>query len=167
MLELQAGGLASDSVPVADPATGTGTFVLGLLRHLAARVRDAEGEGAVPAAAESALRRLVAFELQLGPFAVARLRLLAEVQALTGALPRVEPRMYVTDTLGSPTPMAALFQASRPAIGLQRRAANRTRREQPITVVIGNPPYKDKAKGPGGWVEGDGRPRGAYASLDD
>ncbi|MBK9361550.1 MAG: hypothetical protein IPM99_10660 [Rubrivivax sp.] len=102
MLELQAGGLASDSVPVADPATGTGTFVLGLLRHLAARVRDAEGEGAVPAAAESALRRLVAFELQLGPFAVARLRLLAEVQALTGALPRVEPRMYVTDTLGSP-----------------------------------------------------------------
>ena len=122
MLELQAGGLASDSVPVADPATGTGTFVLGLL---------------------------------------------AEVQALTGALPRVEPRMYVTDTLGSPTPMAALFQASRPAIGLQRRAANRIRREQPITVVIGNPPYKDKAKGPGGWVEGDGRPRGAYASLDD
>lgn len=53
------------------------------------------------------------------------------------------------------------------AIGQQRRAANRVKREQPITVVIGNPPYKDKAKGLGGWVEGDGRPKGSYAPLDD
>jgi hypothetical protein len=44
---------------------------LGVLRHLARRVADDEGEGAVPAAVNSALRRLVAFELQLGPFAVA------------------------------------------------------------------------------------------------
>ena len=86
-------GLAADSVIVADPATGTGTFVLGVLRHLAARVADDEGPGAVPAAVASALTRLVAFELQLGPFAVAQLRLLAEVVALTGALPKVAPRM--------------------------------------------------------------------------
>jgi hypothetical protein len=160
-------GLASDTVTVADPATGTGTFVLGLLRHLAARVREDEGDGAVPAAVESALARLVAFELQLGPFAVAQLRLLAEVQALNGALPRTAPRMYVTDTLGNPDDDGGAFPGFTAAIGQQRRAANRIKREQPITVVIGNPPYKDKAKGLGGWVEGEGRPRGVYAPLDD
>jgi hypothetical protein len=160
-------GLASESVTVCDPATGTGTFVLGLLRHLAERVRADEGDGAVPAAVASALQRLVAFELQLGPFAVAQLRLLAEVQALTGQLPPVAPRMYVTDTLSNPDDDGGHFPGFTAAIGQQRRAANRVKREQPITVVIGNPPYKDKAKGLGGWVEGEGRVKGDYAPLDD
>ena len=160
-------GLAADSVTVADPATGTGTFVLGVLRHLAARVREDEGEGAVAAAVESALKRLVAFELQLGPFAVAQLRLLAEVLALTGELPKVAPRMYVTDTLGNPNDDGGHFPGFTAAIGQQRKAANRVKREQPITVVIGNPPYKDKAKGLGGWVEGASRKKGEYAPLDD
>ena len=160
-------GLAADSVTVADPATGTGTFVLGVLRHLAARVREDEGEGAVPAAVESALKRIVAFELQLGPFAVAQLRLLAEVLALTGELPKVAPRMYVTDTLSNPNDDGGSFPGFTAAIGQQRKAANRVKREQPITVVIGNPPYKDKAKGLGGWIEGDGRPKGGHAPLDD
>ena len=156
-------GLATDSVTVADPATGTGTFVLGVLRHLAARVRDDEGPGGVPAAVQAALRRVVAFELQLGPFAVAQLRLLAEVVALTGAIPQVAPRMYVTDTLGNPNDDGGSFPGFTAAIGQQRKAANRVKREQPITVVIGNPPYKDKAKGQGGWVEGAARKPGDYA----
>ena len=160
-------GLADASVTVADPATGTGTYVLGVLRHLAARIRDDEGEGSVPAGIESALKRLVAFELQLGPFAVAQLRLLAEVVALTGALPKVAPRMYVTDTLSNPFDDGGNFPGFTAAIGQQRRAANRVKREQPITVVIGNPPYKDKAKGLGGWVEGASRKKGEYAPLDD
>jgi hypothetical protein len=160
-------GLATDSVIVADPATGTGTFLLGVLRHLAARVREDEGPGAVPAAVNAALRRVVAFELQLGPFAVAQLRLLAEVVALTGAPPQLPPRMYVTDTLGNPNDDGGAFPGFTAAIGQQRKAANRVKREQPITVVIGNPPYKDKAKGQGGWVEGDSRKTGDYAPLDD
>lgn len=115
-------GLADAGVTVADPATGTGTYVLGVLRHLAERIRDDEGEGAVPAGIESALKRLVAFELQLGPFAVAQLRLLAEVVALTGALPKVAPRMYVTDTLSNPFDDGGNFPGFTAAIGQQRRA---------------------------------------------
>lgn len=160
-------GLAADSVTVADPATGTGTFLLGVLRHLADQATQDEGPGAVAGAIEMALRRLIAFELQLGPFAVAQLRLLAEVQALTGSLPRVAPRMYVTDTLSNPDDDGGTFPGFTAAIGLQRKAANRVKREQPITVVIGNPPYKDKAMGLGGWVEGVGRSKGNYAPLDD
>lgn len=159
-------GIAADKVVIADPATGTGTFMLGLLRHVSERVSEEEGEGAVAGAVTSALTRLIAFELQLGPFAVAQLRVSAEVQALTGAMPSV-PRMYVTDTLGNPNDDGGAFPGFTAAIGQQRKAANRVKREQPITVVIGNPPYKDKAKGLGGWVEGHGRPKGSYAPLDD
>jgi Type ISP C-terminal specificity domain/N-6 DNA Methylase len=159
-------GIATDSVTVADPATGTGTFVLGVLRHLAQRVADDEGEGAVPAAVTSALKRLIAFELQLGPFAVAQLRVFAEVAALTGSMPSTALRMFVTDTLGNPDDDGGAFPGFTAAIGKQRKAANRVKREQPITVVIGNPPYKDKAKGLGGWVEGADRKKGEYAPLD-
>lgn len=160
-------GLGTESVTVADPATGTGTYLLGVLRHLAQQVENDEGPGAVPGAIEAALRRLIAFELQLGPFAVAQLRVLAEVQTLTGAPPKHAPLMYVTDTLGNPDDDGGAFPGFTAAIGRQRKAANRIKREQPITVIIGNPPYKDKAKGLGGWVEGSERPKGAYAPLDD
>jgi hypothetical protein len=160
-------GLATNSVVVADPATGTGTFLLGVLRHLAQQIEEDEGPGAVPGAVDMVLRRLIAFELQLGPFAVAQLRMLAEVQALTGAPPRQALQMYVTDTLSNPHDDGGAFPGFTAAIGHQRRAANRVKRDQPITVVIGNPPYKDKAKGLGGWVEGEGRAKGAYAPLDD
>ena len=149
-------GLASPSVTVADPATGTGTSVLGVLRHIAAAVTADEGEGAVSAAIEAALRRIVAFELQLGPFAVAQLRVLAEAVALMGASPTALPRMFVTDTLGSPDDDGGHFPGFLAAIGKQRKDANRIKRDEQITVVIGNPPYKEKAKGRGGWVEGDG-----------
>lgn len=115
----------------------------------------------------SALQRLVAFELQLGPFAVAQLRVLAEVVTLTGGLPPTAPKMFVTDTLSNPHDDGGQFPGYTAAIGQQRKAANRVKREQPITVVIGNPPYKDKAKGLGGWVEGEGRQKGEYAPLDD
>jgi predicted helicase len=91
----------------------------------------------------------------------------AEVMALTGQMPTVAPRMFVTDTLGNPRDDGGQFPGYTAAIGQQRKAANRVKREQPITVVIGNPPYKDKAKGLGGWVEGASRNKGEYAPLDD
>ena len=88
--------------PLADPAVGTGTFILGVLRHIAADVEADQGAGAVPQAIESAIGRLIAFEMQLGPFAVAQLRVYAELLQLMGKPPRTVPRMFVTDTLGSP-----------------------------------------------------------------
>src|SRR5947209_14538765 len=67
-------GLASADVTLADPAVGTGTFILGVLRRIAADVEADQGAGAVPQAIESAIGRLIAFEMQLGPVAVAPLR---------------------------------------------------------------------------------------------
>ena len=52
-------GIAAKAVTVADPAVGTGTFLLGVLQRIKARVEAAEGAGAVPAAITAALERLI------------------------------------------------------------------------------------------------------------
>jgi hypothetical protein len=146
-------GLASPSVTLADPAAGTGTFILGVLRRISETVKEDEGEGSVKGAINAAVKRLVAFEIQLGPFAVAQLRILAEIADLTGAPPAMSPRMFVTDTLGNPHDDEGWIPGILAPIAKSRKDANKIKREEPITVVIGNPPYKEKAKGRGGWIE--------------
>lgn len=146
-------GLASAEVTIADPAVGTGTFLLGTIRRIAETVEANEGPGAVPAAINAAVRRLIAFELQLGPFAVAQLRTLAELADLIGAPPSTPLRMFVTDTLSNPYFEQEWIPTLYSPIADSRRQANEIKRHEPIMVVIGNPPYKEKAKNRGGWVE--------------
>lgn len=146
-------GLASPAVTVADPAVGTGTFVLGALRKIAKIVEADEGEGSVPAAINAAIKRIVAFEMQLGPFAVAQVRVLAEIADLTGVTTPPPPRMYVADTLSDPYGEPGWLPAILSPIAESRKLANQIKRDERITVVIGNPPYKEKAKGLGSWIE--------------
>ena len=151
-------GLADADVKIGDPAVGTGTYLLGVLRRIASTVEDDQGPGAVPGAIEAAVKRLIGFEIQFGPFAVAQLRLIAEIQSLMSVeagsgrnLP--QPRLYVTDTLGDPYAAQTQFSSMLAPIGQSRKDANAIKRDEEITVVIGNPPYKEKAKGRGGWIE--------------
>ncbi|SSC69758.1 unnamed protein product [Ciceribacter sp. T2.26MG-112.2] len=151
-------GFASTDVTVADPAVGTGTFLLGVLRRIADTVAGDLGAGAVPAAISAAANRLIGFELQFGPFAVAQLRLIAEFQELmvvgagkSATLPSL--RLFITDTLGNPYVEDEHLPQMLQPIATSRREANAIKKGQPITVVIGNPPYKEKAEGRGGWIE--------------
>ncbi|GAB5427422.1 MAG: hypothetical protein Devi2KO_08810 [Devosia indica] len=150
-------GLASTDVTIADPAVGTGTFLLGVLRRIAQTVSDDLGPGSVPGALEAAAERLIGFEMQFGPFAVAQLRLLAEYAELmehagaSGDLP--ELKLFITDTLGDPFVEEDYIPSMMQPVAQSRRAANQIKRNEKITVVIGNPPYKDKARGLGGWIE--------------
>lgn len=149
----RATGFAAADVIVADPAVGTGTFLLGVLRRIAATVKDDEGEGAVRGAIEAAANRIIGFEIQFGPFAVAQLRLIAELQALMKKPPLPELRLFITDTLGNPFIEEERLGQTYEPIAISRRAANKVKKEERITVVIGNPPYKEKAEGRGGWIE--------------
>lgn len=160
-------GLASSSVTLADPATGTGTFFLGVLKRIADIVRADEGDGAIPGAIGDALKRLIAFEMQLGPFAVAQLRILAEVVSLTGKAPKTPPRMFVTNTLSDPEEDAGWIPAMLAPLADQRKNANKIMRDEPITVVLGNPPYKEKAMGKGSWVESGAKNSKMGAPLAD
>ena len=157
-------GLAAPDVTLADPAVGTGTFILGVLRRIAADVASDQGEGAVPQAIESAIDRLIAFELQLGPFAVAQLRVYAELMESIGKPPRAVPRMFVTDTLGNPYAEVEELGSLYRTIAQSRKQANEIKSRERITVVIGNPPYKEKAKGRGGWIE-EGTDEAAKVAL--
>lgn len=150
-------GLASSDVTLADPAVGTGTFLLGVMRRIAATVEHDQGKGAVRGAIEAAMGRLIGFELQFGPFAVAQLRLIAELQALatpgSAAPPKLpDLQLFITDTLGNPFVEEDTLVQSGP-IAQSRRDANRIKQQRDITVVLGNPPYKEKARGMGAWIE--------------
>lgn len=182
-------GLASSEVSLADPAVGTGTFLLGVLQSIRATVEARDGAGAVPAAITAALSRLIGFELQFGPFAVAQLRILAELIELVTPLGKpegaasdelskalsTELRLYITDTLADPDEGTAWIPSSMAGVAESRRKANHIKRHEPITVVLGNPPYKEKAKGHGvgsrtavracvrRWTTGSRRSPGAWA----
>lgn len=160
-------GFASPSVTVADPATGTGTFLLGVLRQIAANVATDEGPGSVKAAINASVHRLIGFEMQLGPFSVAQLRILAEIVELAGAPPTTPVRMFVTNTLGDPRDDEGWIPGILAPIANSRKEASKIKRDEPITVVIGNPPYKEKAKGQGGWVESGSRNPNVAAPLAD
>jgi predicted helicase len=145
-------------VVVADPAVGTGTFLLGVLRHIASTVAEDLGPGAVRGAIEAAAKRIIGFEMQFGPFAVAQLRIMAEMQALmktprTPAPTVPDLRLFITDTLGDPFVEEDWLPQVMEPVAKSRRDANKVKKSQPITVVIGNPPYKEKAEGRGGWIE--------------
>lgn len=81
---------------------------------------------------------------------------MAEFNDLTGAPPNEELRMFVTDTLANPWAEQEQLGSIYAPIAESRLRANKIKREEPITVIIGNPPYKEKAKGRGGWVESGG-----------
>ena len=148
-------GFADKGVSVIDPAMGTGTYPLAVLRAVA------HDENLDPGDRSDALTRLAknlyGFELQSGPFSVAELRISETLRGLGGELPEEGLNLYVTNTLGNPT------ARNRPMTGNtlrlladQSNRANRVKREVPIQVCIGNPPYKDKAEGKGGWIEDGG-----------
>jgi N-6 DNA Methylase len=161
-------GLAAPEVTIADPALGTGTFVLQALRHIATTVENDQGAGAVQPAIDAAMNRIIGFEYQLGPFAVAQLRIQAELLALGLTAPATPMKMYVADTLANPwhdDPRVVLPSVK--PIAEQRRTANKIKRETPITVVLGNPPYKEKAMGRGGWVESVERTDGSAPTIEE
>jgi hypothetical protein len=155
-------GLADAEVQIADPAVGSGTFLLGLLRHMADWKEADEGKGAVGPFITEAAKRLFGFELQFGPFAVAQLRLHDEMIELNAS---GSPHLFVTDTLGDHNQAFERGTGIYAALSKSQEEANEVKRTQPITVVVGNPPYKEKTKGKGSWIEqGSGN---VAAPLDD
>ena len=168
-------GFADDGVEVLDPACGTGTYPLAVLQAAAEAVRKQSGPGAVPGGLRRLARRLHAFEILVGPYAVAQLRLTQRLREL-GVTDR-NPLVYLADTLESPNlrpqfPHAAFYEP----LTREHERAQRVRREARVFVCLGNPPYDREQHGPddeverrkGGWVRhGDEGPDTVPPILDD
>lgn len=129
-------------VQVLDPAAGTGTFLIAVIRRAHATMTarwqaagvDADGRRAAWSeyARTALLPRLRGVERMLAPWAIATLRL-ALLLAETGVVGELPPRVLILgDTLA------------------------RTDLSAPISVVLGNPPYEREAPtgGGGGVVRG-------------
>lgn len=161
-------GLADPNVTILDPATGTGTFLLGVAERVREQVTATEGPFAAAAALADLASRLYGFELLIGPYAVAHFRLR---HALIRPIPNDEgepvavdlPRLgvYLADTLAAPNAAAPAGPLGFIAQGIQeeRREANRIKVEQPILAIVGNPPYRRLDEGEnealvGRWMDG-------------
>lgn len=146
-------GFRDPQVLTVDPAMGTGTFLHTILERVAQSASQAEGPGAVPGAVSQAAERIVGFEVQMGPYAVAELRA-HDLLALYGAkAPKEGLKLFVTDTLDDPLAAETQLGSGLKLLAKARRNANKIKSGANVTVVIGNPPYKELAAGRGGWVE--------------
>ncbi|MFF9167236.1 MULTISPECIES: type ISP restriction/modification enzyme [unclassified Streptomyces] len=147
-------GFASPQVVVVDPAMGTGTFLLNILDRAASSIIEDEGPGAVgPRLREMTGQRLIGFEMQTGPYAVAELRMHARLKDLKSEAPAHGLRLYVTNTLDNPKDEFKWLPGTFKAIAESRKQANRVKRDERVMVVLGNPPYDAVKRGAGKWIE--------------
>ena len=159
-------GFADPGVVVADPAMGTGGYLQQVVEHVAERVAARDGAGAVAAAVTDLAARLYGFELQMGPFAVAELRVSDLLADLGAAPPQGGIGLFVADTLDDPYAEQTQLGSGLELISRSRSRAAKVKAKTKVTVVIGNPPYRERAEGMGGWVEnGDGVD--SFRPLDD
>ena len=166
-------GFADPGVVTLDPAAGTGTYLLGVIEHALGRVEAEQGAGAVAGQAAALAKNLCGFEVMVGPYAVSELRVSRALRD-RGAPPGTAARVYLTDTLESPRaepPQLPLFM--RP-ISEQRVKALAVKREAPVIVCVGNPPYDrheaaraDNGERTGAWVRWGDDGKGTDAILRD
>ena len=152
---------AEEDVTILDPAVGSGAYPLAVIEHAEQATREYSGAGMVADRLRSLAERLYAFELLVGPYAVAHLRIAQRLRA--AGVENQPPRVYLTDTLASPHQqgdMPPILQSLLPSIPREWEQAQQVKGETPILVCLGNPPYDrqqidpsdETEKRKGGWV---------------
>jgi hypothetical protein len=138
----RAEGLAAASVTVLDPAAGTLTFLAEAAKLAIDEFVAKYGEGGKENFIhEHILKNFYAFELMMAPYAVGHLKMSFLLEELGYRL-REEDRfkLYLTNTLE----MEELAQTELPgmvSLSEESHLAGKVKKEQPILVILGNPPY--------------------------
>lgn len=139
-------GLAADNVYVLDPAAGTGSYVLEVLKRIQ-KTLNSQGQGALTAhrMKKAAQERVFGFEVLPAPFVVSHLQIGLMLQNLGVALGEHSDEraaVYLTNSLTGWEPMrGAKVQLPFPEFEQERDAAQEVKQEKPILVILGNPPY--------------------------
>ncbi len=135
-------GFASTSVRVLDPAAGTCTFPAEAARIAATEFTEKYGAGGrAGLIRDHILKNFYAFELMMAPYAVGHLKigfLLGELGHCLGKDERFQ--LYLTNTLE----MEELDQTMVPgmaSLAEESHLAGRVKKDTPILVILGNPPY--------------------------
>ncbi len=145
-------GLADPRVYVLDPCCGTGTYLVEVLKRISANLRE-KGEDALGGydVKKAALERVFGFEILPAPFVVAHLQLGLLLQHSGSPLSDEKNEragVYLTNSLTGWEPIdpakekiVQLRLAGIPELKEERDAAEHIKRDVPILVILGNPPY--------------------------
>lgn len=165
----KADGLASEGVTLLDPAAGTMTFVARAAELAVQEFVEKYGSGGREAFIyKHILSNFFAFELMMAPYAVGHLKMSFFLDELGHRLQSDERvPFYLTNTLD----MSELEASQLPGLSSlaeESHLAGRVKREQPILVILGNPPYSGHSANRGEWIlrqietykQVDGKPLG-------
>ena len=139
-------GLAAENVYVLDPCCGTGAYLAEVLRRIAANL-EGQGLGALSGARvkQAATERVFGFEIMPAPFVVAHLQVGLTMQELDAPLAEDESeraQVFLTNALTGWEPTDREKQVvAFPELEEERDRAERVKRNRPILVILGNPPY--------------------------
>ena len=139
-------GLAAENVYVLDPCCGTGAYLAEVLRRIAANL-DGRGLGALAGARvkQAATERVFGFEIMPAPFVVAHLQVGLTMQDLDAPLAddgAERAGIFLTNALTGWEPTEKEKQMlAFPEMAAERDRANQVKRDRPILVILGNPPY--------------------------
>ena len=164
---------SSPRVLILDPAAGTGTFLREAVAHIRASIEKKGLAGVWPDyVRKHLLPRLFGFEFLMAPYAICHLKLALEIGGANAGfrMPDDERlRIFLTNTLeeaheSSETPLFAN------EIAHEAASADDVKREKPVMVVIGNPPYSGHSANKGAWIRGllrgEDRATGSYFHID-
>ena len=137
-------------VQILDPATGTGTFLAEVVRHIHQKFKGQQGIWS-KYVTNDLIPRLNGFELLMASYAMAHLKmdmLLTE----TGYKPTDDQRfrIFLTNSLEEAHPDTQTLFSS--WLSDEADQANAIKRDAPVMVVIGNPPYSGESSNKGEWI---------------
>lgn len=137
-------------VQILDPATGTGTFLAETVNQIYGKFQDMQGiwQSYVE---DNLLPRLNGFEILMASYAVAHLKIDLELQE-TGYAHRKDSRLrvYLANSLEECHPDTGSLFAQ--WLSNEANEANRIKRDSPVMVMVGNPPYNGESTNKGEWI---------------
>jgi len=157
-------GFADTTVTVLDPAAGTLTFPAEAAKVAVEEFVGKYGEGGKEELIKKhILKNFYAFELMMAPYAVGHLKMSFLLEELGYRLHDDDRfKLYLTNTLE----MKELEQIEIPGLSSlseESHLAGEVKRETPILVILGNPPYSGHSSNVGEWIMKEIR---AYYQVD-
>lgn len=137
-------------VQILDPATGTGTFLAEVVKHIHKKFEGQQGIWS-NYVEKHLLPRLNGFELLMASYAMAHLQLdllLTETGYMAKTNQRL--RVYLTNSLEESHPDTGTLFAN--WLSTEANEANHIKRDAPVMCVIGNPPYSGESANKGKWI---------------
>lgn len=138
-------------VQILDPATGTGTFLAEVVRHIYKKFEGQQGIWS-KYVTNDLIPRLNGFELLMASYAMAHLKM-DMLLTDTGYKPTDDQRfrIFLTNSLEEAHPDTATLFSS--WLSDEADQANAIKRDSPVMVVIGNPPYSVSSTNKSPWIE--------------